>query len=203
MNKHIEIPLVTIIIPVYNVEKYLVECLESVINQSLFGIEIICVNDASPDNSASILNEYALKDSRIKIITHKKNQGLGPARNSGVSVAKGTYIGFVDSDDYVAPQMFEDLYNEIVKTNSQLAWCSTTTITDDGVLKGEVKIPSGNFTTVEVLNNPILYPSILPVWNKLFCRELIKDIKQLPIVSEDQPIMAEYLLKCERICILN
>ena len=86
--------LVSVIIPVYNVEKYLKEALESIVNQTFKNIEIICVNDASPDNCAQILADYAAKDTRIKIITHNTNKGLSCARNSGLDIAKGEYIYF-------------------------------------------------------------------------------------------------------------
>lgn len=95
------IPKISLIIPVYNVEKYLAECLDSCINQTLKDIEIICVNDCSPDNSALILKEYAEKDSRVRIINHEINKGLGAARNTGIDNATGEYIWFIDSDDFV------------------------------------------------------------------------------------------------------
>ena len=94
------IPKVSVIIPVYNTEKYLKECLDSVVNQSLKEIEIICIDDNSSDNSLQILKEYAQKDNRIKIIENKSNLGAGPSRNKGIKLAKGEYIGFLDSDDF-------------------------------------------------------------------------------------------------------
>lgn len=103
-------PKVSIIIPVYNVEKYLRECLDSVIQQTLQDIEIICVNDGSTDNSLQILKEYAQNDSRIKIID-KPNSGYGQTMNVGMQNATGEYIGIVEPDDYVELDMFETLYN--------------------------------------------------------------------------------------------
>ena len=94
-------PKISIIIPVYNVEKYLRECLDSCINQTLADIEIICVDDCSPDNSIKILEEYQAKDYRIKIFRHEKNKNLGAARNTGIQNAIGEYVWFVDSDDYI------------------------------------------------------------------------------------------------------
>ena len=91
---------VSVIIPLYNVENYLKQCLDSVVNQTLKEIEIICINDGSTDNSKQILEDYARKDDRIKII-NRKNSGQGVARNVGIKYAKGEYIGFVDSDDWV------------------------------------------------------------------------------------------------------
>lgn len=101
---------VSIIIPVYNSEKYLARCLDSAINQTLKEIEIICVNDGSTDNSLKILQDYQLKDIRIKILS-KRNEGAGIARNHGMLQAKGEYIGFIDSDDYVDIKYFEELYS--------------------------------------------------------------------------------------------
>ncbi len=105
---------ISVIVPVYNVEKYLKECLDSIINQTLSDIEIICVNDGSTDNSLKILEEYALKDKRIKII-NKENGGLSSARNAGLDVAKGKYLHFVDSDDYLDLKCYEKLYNKIIE----------------------------------------------------------------------------------------
>ena len=109
---------VSVIVPVYNCEKYLKKCLDSLVNQTLKDIEIICVNDGSTDNSGRILEEYT--DSRIKIIT-KENGGISSARNAGIAVAKGEYLGFVDSDDWVDLDFYEKLYNTAVKYNADIA----------------------------------------------------------------------------------
>ena len=101
-------PKISVIIPVYNVEKYLRECLDSVINQTLADIEIILVDDGSPDNCPQICDEYALKDNRIKVI-HKENGGYGSAMNVGLEKATGEYIGIVEPDDYIDSKMYEDL----------------------------------------------------------------------------------------------
>ena len=110
---------VSVILPVFNVEQYLKECLESVVNQTLKDIEIICINDGSTDNSLEILNEYAQKDGRF-IILSQENQGQGVARNKGVELAKGKYIQFVDPDDWIEPNMLETLYNFAEEHNSQV-----------------------------------------------------------------------------------
>ena len=106
-------PKISIIIPVYNVEKYLRECLDSCVNQTLKDIEIICVEDCSPDNSIKILEEYQQKDSRIKILKHETNKNLGAARNTGLENATGEYIWFVDSDDYIDTKACQILYDAI------------------------------------------------------------------------------------------
>ena len=103
-------PKVSVIVPIYNVEKYLDRCMQSVLNQTLKDIEIIMVDDGSPDNCPSMCDEYARKDNRIKVI-HKKNGGLGFARNSGLEIATGEYVAFIDSDDFIDTSMYETLYN--------------------------------------------------------------------------------------------
>ncbi len=111
---------VSIIVPVYNVEKYLERCLDSLINQTLKDIEIICVNDGSKDNSANILEKYTKKDNRI-IVLNQENAGLSVARNTGMKVVKGEYIGFVDSDDWVDLDFFEKLYIAAKKYECDIA----------------------------------------------------------------------------------
>ena len=111
---------VSVIIPIYNVEKYLEDCLNSVINQTLKDIEIICIDDCSTDNSVSILEEFAKKDNRIIIIKNEENRGAGYTRNIGIKNSNGEYIGFVDSDDYISKDYFENLYNTAKKYNSDL-----------------------------------------------------------------------------------
>lgn len=113
----------SIIVPVYNVEKYLPKCLESLIKQTLKDIEIICVNDGSMDNSLAILKEFASKDSRIRIIDNR-HQGVAKTRNAGIEQSTGEYIGFVDSDDYIDIDFFEKLYNSATKSNSDIAIAS-------------------------------------------------------------------------------
>lgn len=115
--------LVSIIIPVYNTKKYLKKCLDSIVNQTLKDIEIICVNDGSTDGSLKILEKYAKKDHRLKII-NKENGGAGSARNIGMDIAKGEYLGFVDSDDWIEPQMFETLYQNAKKYNVDISFCN-------------------------------------------------------------------------------
>ena len=113
----------SLIVPVYNVEKYLPKCLESLTNQTLKDIEIICVNDGSMDNSLAILKEFASKDSRIRIIDNQ-HQGVAKTRNTGIEQSTGEYIGFVDSDDYIDIDFFEKLYNSATKSNSDIAIAS-------------------------------------------------------------------------------
>ena len=110
---------VSIIVPVYKTEKYLKRCLDSLLNQTLEDIEIILVDDGSPDSAPALCDNAAKTDGRIKVI-HKKNEGLGMARNTGIDAACGKYIGFVDSDDFVKTNMYEYLYNTAVRHNADL-----------------------------------------------------------------------------------
>ena len=121
-------PKVSIVVPVYNVEKFLPECLDSIINQTLKDIEVICVNDGSTDSSLDILNSYAQKDSRI-IVINKSNSGYGNTMNMGINAAAGEYIGIIESDDFADKHMFDDLYKlakdndaDIAKSNWYLYW---------------------------------------------------------------------------------
>ena len=112
---------VSVIIPVYNVEKTLPRCIDSVIGQSLKDIEIILVDDGSPDKSPEICDEYRCKDSRIKVF-HKPNEGLGYTRNYGIERAQGEYVAFVDSDDYIASDMLDKLYNTAIKEDADVVY---------------------------------------------------------------------------------
>ena len=120
--KIMEQPKVSIIVPIYNVEKYLDECMESLLNQTLRDIEIILVDDESPDNCPRICDSYAEKDKRVKVI-HKKNGGLGFARNSGLDIATGEYVAFIDSDDFVDLNMMEHLYSVAKENNADEVRC--------------------------------------------------------------------------------
>lgn len=121
-------PKISIIVPVYNVEKYIHQCLDSITRQTLKEIEIIIVNDCSPFNEDKIIKEFIKKDSRIIYIKNKQNVGLGEARNIGFKTATGEYFGCVDSDDYIAPDMFEKLYLKAKKFDSDLCFCDLVTL---------------------------------------------------------------------------
>ena len=118
-------PLISVVIPVYNVAHYLPECIESVIAQTYKNTEIILVNDGSADSSGIICDEYAKKDNRIKVI-HKPNGGLSSARNAGIDICTGEYITFIDSDDYIADDMIEQLYIALYNTKSDISVCNFT-----------------------------------------------------------------------------
>lgn len=122
--------LISIVIPIYNVEMYLQRCIDSIINQSNNNIEIILVDDGSTDSCSSICDEYLKKDKRIKVI-HKKNGGLSDARNAGIKIATGKYITFIDGDDYIDTFFVEKLYNAAISTNSDIVCCGIKAVYED------------------------------------------------------------------------
>ncbi|HEL7541574.1 TPA: glycosyltransferase, partial [Enterococcus faecalis] len=115
-------PKISIIVPVYNVEKYLEKCVRSILAQTFTDFELILVDDGSPDSSGAMCDQFAEQDERVKVI-HKENGGLSDARNAGIEIATGEYLGFVDSDDYIADDMYELLYTNIVKEDADLSIC--------------------------------------------------------------------------------
>ena len=127
-------PLVSVIIPVYNVEEYLRQCLDSVREQTLSDIEIICVNDSSTDGSLSILEEYAKKDPRIQVVT-QPNGGAGAARNKGLSMAAGKYLSFLDSDDFFEPDMLELAYKKAEEDKADFVVFDVTPLTGTATFK--------------------------------------------------------------------
>ena len=116
-------PLISVIVPVYKVENYLDKCIDSIVNQTYNNLEIILVNDGSPDNCPQICDEWKEKDNRIKVI-HKENGGVSSARNKGLEIATGSYIAFIDSDDWVEENYISSLYDAIVSNDAQVALCS-------------------------------------------------------------------------------
>lgn len=128
-------PLVSIILPCWGVERYLDRCMDSLLNQTLKEIEIILVDDVSPDRVPEMCDEYAKKDSRVKVIHKEKNEGLGLARNTGLTIAEGEYVAFLDSDDFVDVHMFEDLYNYAKEHNLDSCYCGYNNYKDDNNIR--------------------------------------------------------------------
>ncbi|MBQ8464939.1 MAG: glycosyltransferase [Alphaproteobacteria bacterium] len=161
---------VSVIIPVYNVEPYLKKCLNSVANQTLKEIEIICVNDGSTDNSLQILEEYANKDKRIKII-NQKNQGLSGARNSGLKIASGKYVGFIDSDDWIDKNFYEVLVEAMEKNGADFSMAGMRIVGTNGVL---IDNNTPNCITENLAEKIKLLPNG-SVCDKLFSLKLFRD----------------------------
>ena len=126
-------PKISVIVPVYNVEKYLHECVDSILTQTFTDFELILVDDGSPDNCPVICDEYASKDKRIKVI-HKENGGGAQSRNVGLDCSRGAYIGFVDSDDHILPDMYEKMFCRIEEEQADIACCGLHHIYEDGNL---------------------------------------------------------------------
>ena len=117
------LPKISIIVPVYNVENYVSKCLDSIINQSYKNLEIIIINDGSTDKSGEICEYYSAKDDRMVLI-HQKNQGVSMARNNALDIAAGDYIGFIDSDDWIAPDMYSTLYKNAIEYDADISMCN-------------------------------------------------------------------------------
>ena len=170
--------MISVIIPIYNVEKYLKKCIESVINQTYKNLEIILVNDGSTDNSKNIIDKYSLIDNRIKII-NKKNGGLSDARNAGIEIAKGEYITFLDSDDWIELDMYEKLYKYIKQENADIVQCSYQEVYNEEIynqkIKAEIKIISGKDSLYNLYGEHNVKTVV--VWNKLYKIELFNDIR--------------------------
>ena len=166
--------MVSVIIPVYNVEKYLRRCLDSVVGQTYKDLEIILVDDGSTDGSTEICEEYAKKDSRIRFL-RKQNGGLSSARNAGLLVATGEYVTFVDSDDYIEDFTYERLILNIEKTGAEICVCGSNTILEDGVVVAKDFFEEKIYDTEQIINNFILNLKT-SVWNKLYNRKIIKNV---------------------------
>ena len=162
---------ISVIVPVYNVYNYIDKCLNSLVNQTLRDIEIIVVNDGSPDNSEEIIEKYIKKYSNIKYYK-KKNGGISDARNYGLKYATGEYIGFVDSDDYVKENMYEEMYNKALTDNYDMVVCDLNYVYDDKIIRVDcgIKKDTENVKSIYIDNYPV-------VWNKIFKRELFNNIQ--------------------------
>jgi glycosyltransferase involved in cell wall biosynthesis len=188
--------LISVIIPVYNAEKYLARCVESVLGQTHREIELILVDDGSRDGSGAICDEFAARDARVRVI-HKRNAGVSAARNDALSVARGEFIAFCDNDDFYAPAMLERLLRMCVENDCDIAQC--------GILKGTAEsIPTPAPQPVEVLTGHEMLENFytrasIYVWDKLYRREVWNDVR-FPVGSytdEDQ-LVAHHLLGAAR-----
>jgi glycosyltransferase involved in cell wall biosynthesis len=195
---------VSIIIPIYNNEKYLKRCIDSLINQSLKEIEIILINDGSTDDSRKICESYSTKDKRVRLI-NKLNRGVSDARNLGLEVAKGDCIGFVDSDDYVDQDMYKIMYEKLVSFNCDIVMCDFNRVKNNGeIVKVESKLKSGLYSSESILSlfignklehfSDIFYTA--SVVKCLYKKEVIGKTRFVPIKQlEDRQFNVEILIK--------
>ena len=165
------VPKISIIIPIYKVEKYLRFCLDSLCVQTLKDIEIICVNDGSPDNCGEILNEYQKKDKRFYIL-NQENLGSGPARNNGLDHAKGEFLGFVDPDDWVSPNYFEILYNRATICSADISATANIIKVHKYQSKKSVGFQSEKIIVSDQKRKNLIYRSGV-IWNKVFKKKLV------------------------------
>ena len=204
--------LISIIVPVYNVEKYLDKCIESILNQTYKNLEIILVDDGSKDNCPKICDDYAVKDNRIKVI-HKINGGLSSARNEGLKVTNGDYISFVDSDDFIEKEMLYKLLHTLEKNDSDIAICGYNAVDEEGVVLEKLKLLDKNHEEIiiskvesqndyfEKKNKRGIYTV---AWNKLYKKELFLN-KAFPEgrLHEDEALTFKLLYEAKKIVYLN
>lgn len=193
-------PKISIIVPVYNVEEYIHRCIDSILAQTFKEFELILVDDGSPDQSGKICDEYARNDNRIRVI-HKKNGGLSDARNAGIAVAQGDYFGFVDSDDYIESDMYEELLEACIVHNSKIAMCGRY-----NVYENEIQ-PFFSFEGFKVWNSREAIEKLL-TWDnidssacdKLFSRNLFEELR-FPVgkYNEDIYIMTQIIHQAGKI----
>lgn len=207
-------PKVSIIVPVYKVEKFLDRCMQTLLNQTLKDIEIILVDDGSPDNCPNLCDEYAKKDNRVKVI-HKSNGGLGYARNSGMEVATGEYLAFVDSDDYVEKSTYEILYNNSKKSGADITLCGYKRINNGRISYyndvNDIQIKQVN-DCISVLKGMIgisynEHHYDFAVWHGLYRNELIQKnnirfCSERDYISEDIIFHLSIIPLCKYICII-
>ena len=211
-------PKVSIILPVYNVEKYLPQCLDSIVNQTLKDFECICVNDGSTDNSLSILQEYANKDSRIKIISQDTTKGSAIARNMALKQCVGKYISFVDSDDFILEDCLEKLITIAEKENSDAVWCGHTLYFqsenryEKRKNKEEIKELLNKYSTVKNVDKKIqmaldLSEKSRNIWAKIYKRDIVEKNKvsflENSLVETDYPFNVLMMLCLPKISFID
>lgn len=195
----------SIIVPIYNVEKYLPKCIESILAQTFTDFELILVDDGSPDGCGKIIDDYAKTDSRIVVI-HQKNQGVSAARNVGLRIAKGKYIGFVDPDDYIHNEMYRKLIDAIKKNSSDITCCGLSSINKLGECKYvETILPevmSGNEFLCHLFDAPrTIYASNV---NKLFVRDKINvSFDETLSICEDWLFLFKYICNISKAAYVN
>ena len=182
--------LISVIVPVYNVESYVAECIESIQNQTYMNLEIILVNDGSTDASGDICDQYAAYDERIQVI-HKENAGVSAARNTGIESANGDYIGFVDSDDYIAPTMYEDMLKLMAEHDLDIIECTAFRN------NGDTNIEGCNDGSLEIFNRDealkmAMYDCFVAVWSQLYKRRVISDVR-FPVGRKFEDSAVSYL----------
>lgn len=202
--------LISVIVPVYNVEKYIENCITSIINQTYQNLEIILVDDGSTDFSGIICDKYSEIDNRIKVL-HKKNGGVASARNLGLEVSTGEWVAFVDSDDYIEEKMYEKLYNNAIKSCSEISMCTLKYKKLDNTIINPFKSfydTKGIKSSLDLLSN--IYETdytnslCISFCTKIYRRHIFDSIKfREGIIYEDDDLSPKILIKDYKICILD
>lgn len=182
--------LISVIVPVYNVEAYVAKCIESIQNQSYQHLEIILVDDGSTDDSGDICDQYAAYDDRIKVI-HQENGGISAARNTGIEAANGDYITFVDSDDYIAPNMYEDMLYILKDNDLDILECTAFRDKDGTIIEG------CNDGSLEIFNRHealkmAMHDCFIAVWSQMYKRSAIGDVR-FPVGRKFEDTAVSYL----------
>ena len=205
--------LISVVVPVYNVENYLRKCVDSILNQTYKNLQIILVDDGSTDSSGNICDEYANRDNRIEVI-HKKNGGLVSARKAGLKLATGEYISNVDSDDWIEPNMYEEMLENLIQTDADFV--------NAGYIQEREEMTK-NYCTFDthIINSPKNNPEIWEgfvdftyktrfnfyIWSKLFKRDLFipcyENVPNDKSLGEDRIVITECLLRCKKVSVLS
>lgn len=190
--------LISVIVPIFNTERYLERCIDSIINQTYHNLEIILIDDGSTDNSLKICNIYKEKDARIEVV-HSENRGVSHARNLGIDIAKGEYIAFVDSDDYIEKNMYNELYIRIKEDETEMAVCN---FSNNKSLE-ELPIVITQFEFLSYILDKDKFRGFLT--NKLYKRNLIdkQRLDEKIYICEDLMFNCEYALKCKSCSIID
>ena len=192
-------PLLSIIVPVYDVESYLQKCIDSILVQTFTDFELILVEDGSPDDCPALCDAAAAKDARIRVI-HQKNGGLSAARNVGLDAARGAWIGFVDSDDYIAPEMYEALYQAVQSTGADLALCDYAEVDEAGEPCPQMHVSlSGAELTGQELLKRASGLMVQLAWNKLYRRDIFAQLRYPEgKLNEDLFLIPEVCLQIQK-----
>ena len=194
--------LISVIVPVYKVEAYLDRCVQSIVDQIYRNLEIILVDDGSPDNCGAMCDAWAKKDSRIKVI-HKENGGLSDARNAGMAAATGEYIAFVDSDDWLDVQMYQHLHEAMTETDSDIASCGARRVWLDGTPARELLGVNRDCVLEQEAAMEALLTAqglVMTVWNKLYRRSLVDGVKFLVgMIHEDEFWSWQVIARAKRV----
>ena len=187
-----EYPLISIIIPAYNIENYIERCLETVQNQTYRNLQIILVDDGSTDRTGEIIDAISERDSRV-LAVHNKNQGVSSARNSGLDIAEGEYIGFVDGDDIIEPDMYQKMLEEAITYKADIVHCGYKMVFPNRVDAyygtGEKRIQNTHKGIVDLLEGKPVEPGI---WNKLYYRDIVSDLRFEPDIRINEDLLFNY-----------